>query len=198
MKITENLLTLGKRNRPGEKIIELRAVVLHWLAAPMQRPINTRSWFESGETWGSTAYIIGTEGDTLRVLPEDEVGYHIGSSQIDPKSGRIYTDKARALFANTDAFSGKRRPSGLFITPNFYAIGIEMSHLNNNPGDFTEATLQAAAELCADILTRHKKPVDILTTHHEIVGWKNCPKLWTDNPRLFEEFKNRVKILIGG
>ena len=198
MRINENLLTLGKRNRPGEKIIELRAVVLHWLAAPNQLPINTRSWFESGEVNGSAHYIIGTDGAILRVLPEDEVGYHIGSSQIDPKSGRVYTDKARSLFANTDAFSGKRiRTDGPFITPNFFAIGIEMSHLNLNPGDFSEATLQSAAELCADILMRYGKPVDIVTTHNEIVGWKDCPRLWANNPALFEEFKGRVSRYLG-
>jgi len=198
LRISENLLTMGKLNRPGEKIIELRAVVLHWLAAPNQLPINTRSWFEGGGAQGSAHYIIGTDGAVLRVLPEDEIGYHIGSSQIDPKSKRVYTDKARALFANTDAFSGKRiRPDGPFITPNFYAVGIEMSHLNMTPGDFSEATLQSAVELCADILVRHGKPVDIVTTHHEIVGWKDCPRLWANNPALFEEFKRRVSQYLG-
>jgi N-acetylmuramoyl-L-alanine amidase len=192
LNITEKLLTLGKRNRPGEKIIELRAIVLHWLAAANQRPINTRAWFESEETWGSYNYVIGTDGSILRVLPEDEVGFHVGSSKVDPKSGRVYTDKARSMFAGTEAFSGRRTPRGFFITPNFYAIGIGMSHLNNTPGDFCENTLQAASELCADILRRYNKPIDIITTHHEVVGWKDCPRLWTNNPALFDEFKRRV------
>jgi len=71
-----------------------------------------------------------------------------------------------------------------------------MSHLNNDPGDFSEATLQAAAELVADILRRNQKTVDIVTTHHEIVGWKDCPRLWTNKPALFEEFKNRIRKLM--
>jgi hypothetical protein len=74
VRIIENLLTLGTQNRPGEKIIELRAVVLHWLAAPNQRPVNTRAWFESGQAFGSAHYVVGTDGDILRVLPENEVG----------------------------------------------------------------------------------------------------------------------------
>jgi N-acetylmuramoyl-L-alanine amidase len=194
MKITENLLTLGKRNRPGEKIIELRAIALHWLEAANQLPINTRAWFEKERTWGSYHYIIGTSGAILRVLPEDEIGFHVGTSTPDPKSGRPYTDKARALFGPS-AFTG-RSPAGSFITPNYFAIGIGLSHLNLNPGDFSEATLQAAAELCADILRRYNKKNDIITTHHEIVGWKDCPRLWTDNPTLFAKFKKRVSELL--
>jgi len=190
MKITENLLTLGKQNRPGEKIIKLKAVVMHWLAAPNQRPINTRGWWESERAVGSAHYVIGTDGDILRTMPEDEVGYHVGSSQKDPKSGRVYTDKARELLG-PEAFTG-RTISGKWITPNLFTIGIEMSHVNLTPGDFTELTLQAAAELCADILKRHNLPVSAITTHNEIVGWKDCPRLWTNNPELFAEFRDRI------
>jgi N-acetylmuramoyl-L-alanine amidase len=193
MNVIKNYLTLGKQNRPGEKIIELRALVLHWLAAANQKPINTRAWWESGQAIGSAHYAIGTDGDGLQAIPEDEIGYHVGSSQIDPKSGKIYTDKARELFGR-EAFEGKKTKNGYFITPNFFSIGIEMSHLNMEPGDFSEATLETAAELCADILKRHNKTTDILTTHHEMVGWKDCPRLWTNNPSLFEAFKVRVKI----
>jgi len=194
MNITENLLTLGKKNRPGEKIIKLKMIVMHWLAAPNQKPVNTRSWWESEQAIGSAHYVIGTDGTVMQTLPENEIGYHVGSSQADPASGRIYTDKARALLG-PEAFAGKT-PNGYWITPNFFSIGIEMSHLNNNPGDFSEATLQAAAELAADILHRNKLPADALTTHHEIVGWKDCPRLWTNNPALFTEFKERVNKLL--
>jgi len=194
MKINENLLTLGKRNRPGEKIIKLKAVVMHWLAAPNQRPVNTRGWWESEQGVGSAHYVIGTDGEILRTLPEDEIGYHIGTSQPDPASGKNYTDKARSLFG-AEAFTGKSA-RGNWITPNYFAIGIEMSHLNMNPGDFSEPTLQAAAELCVDILKRYNLSISAITTHHEIVGWKDCPKLWTDKPELFTQFKDRVASLI--
>jgi N-acetylmuramoyl-L-alanine amidase len=194
MRITENLLTQGKRNRPGEKIVELRAIALHWLAKANQRPTATRAFFESGHGTGSYHYIIGTDGETLRVLPEDEIAFHVATPQPDPKSGRPYTDKARALFGPA-AFTG-RSQRGFFITPNFFCIGIGLSHTDMQPGTFAESTLQAAAELCADILKRHNKPVDIITTHHEIVGWKDCPRLWTNNPILFEEFKERVQKLM--
>jgi len=191
MVVYDNFLTLGKKNRPGEKIIELRAIAMHWLDFPNQHPIHTRDWWESERAFGSAHYIIGTDGTIIHTIPEDEIGYHIGSSQADPVSGKIYTDKARALLG-PEAFTGKTA-SGMWITPNFFSLGIEMSHLNSNPGDFSEATLLSAANLVADILTRHKKPIDIVTTHHEIVGWKDCPRLWTNNPDLFLAFKEQIK-----
>ena len=194
LNIVENLLTPGKRNRPGERIIRLKAVVLHWLAAPNQRPVDTRGWWESERAVGSAHYVIGTDGAVLRTLPETEIGYHIGTGRPDPKSGRNYTDKARALFG-PEAFTG-RSPAGSFITPNYFAIGIEMGHLNNDPGDFSPATLKSAAILVAGILKRYSLSADAVTTHHEVVGWKNCPKLWTDKPELFSEFKERVKKLL--
>jgi len=194
MKIIENLLTLGSSNRPGIKIIKLKAVVMHWLAAPNQRPINTRGWWESGQAIGSAHYVIGTDGEIMRTLPENEVGYHVGSSKPDPKSGKVYTDKARELLG-VEAFTGKQG-DGLWISPNFFTIGIEMSHLNNDPGDFSEATLQAAAELCADIIKRYNLPISAITTHNEMVGWKDCPRLWTNKPELFTQFKDRIVSLI--
>ena len=55
-------------------------------------------------------------------------------------------------------------------------------------GNFSDATIGAAIELCADILTRYNLPVTALTTHHNVVGWKDCPKLWTEKPALFDAF----------
>jgi len=160
---------------------------LHWVGAANQWPFDTRAWWESEKAFGSAHYIISTDGLIVRTLPEGEIGYHIGSVAKDPASGRIYTDKARQLFGEDECARG---------LVNNYAIGIELEHTNMDPGDFTEATLQAAAELCADILRRRNKPTGILATHHEIVGWKDCPRLWTNNPALFDAFKERVKIIM--
>jgi N-acetylmuramoyl-L-alanine amidase len=185
LNITDNLLTLGKRNRSGRGIIELRAVVLHWLDAPLQYPDQTRNYWERGVAAGSAHYVVGTNGYTIRTIPENEAAWHIGTSRPDPVSKRMYTGLARELFGDIVCDNGMC---------NFYALGIEMSHLNLF-GDFTDETLETAAQLCADILRRYQKPVSILATHNQIVGWKDCPRLWTNNPDLFETFKNRVKAI---
>jgi N-acetylmuramoyl-L-alanine amidase len=181
--ITENFLTLGGKNRPGSHLVDVRSVVLHWLAAPNQRPINTRAWFEQGAVFGSTQYIIGTAGDIMRVMPENEVAWHVGTTQNDPASGRRYTDEARRLFTEAVCNAGR---------PNFHSIGIELSHLDNEPGTFTEETLTACAWLCADILARHGKDESILSHHQRIVGWKDCPRFFVRFPDRFEEYRRRI------
>jgi N-acetylmuramoyl-L-alanine amidase len=178
-----NYLTMGKKNRPGTKIKELKALVLHWIGEyPKQLPINTRSWWESEQVYGSAHYIIGHDGAILKTLPEDEIGYHIGSTTIDPVSKKVYTDFARKMFGDLVC---------LKATNNSYAIGIEMCPIEKD-GTFSEETLEATRQLVVDILTRNKKTVDILTNHWEICGWKRCPVLFANYPEKFTEFRKQV------
>ena len=187
IQITENLLTAKKQNRPGNRIIDLRALVIHWIGPyPKQDPIDTRGWWESGKAFGSAHYIISHEGAIMRTLPEYEVGYHIGSTTPDPVSKKVYTDKARQLFGEDVCFRAMN---------NFYSIGIEMCPIDT-VGNFSNETLVSAIQLCGDILNRYRKDTRILTTHFEVVGWKRCPELWTDKPEMFENFKSYVKSLL--
>jgi N-acetylmuramoyl-L-alanine amidase len=184
--IRDNLLTLGGRNRSGRPIREFMALVVHWVAGPGHTPDGVRNWFNRGEVYGSTQYMVGIDGEIFRFMPEMETAWHIGTSQNCPRNGRRYTDFARRLFGDAICDAG---------TPNFHAIGIEMGH-RDMTGRFTPETLAGTANLCADILTRHNKTVNILTTHLECTGWKNCPKWFTDNPEDFVAFKRRVNSLM--
>jgi N-acetylmuramoyl-L-alanine amidase len=179
-----NLLTLGKKNRPGNKIKELKALVIHWIGPySNQEPKHPRDWWESESVYGSAHYIVGKKGEIMFTIPENEIGYHIGSTQIDPKSKKIYTDHARKLFGEEICKQS---------TVNYYAIGIETIPIDNEPGTFSQATLDAASELCIDILIRNNLTVNILTTHYELTGWKLCPQLWAKNPKLFVDFKKKI------
>ncbi len=194
MTIRDNLLTKRSKNRPWFPLIDLRAIVLHWTAAAKQDVDDTRDWFESGNVYGSAHYIIGHEGNCIRCIPDDEAAYHIGSSQIDPASGKIYTDHARELFGK-DAFSGKTS-YGECITPNFFSIGIEIEPLDLDPGRLSEKSLDTAAKLCVELCRRYDKPTSIITTHHKVVGWKDCPKIWADHPDQFECFVKAVELFL--
>jgi N-acetylmuramoyl-L-alanine amidase len=77
-------------------------------------------------------------------------------------------------------------------SPNNCTIGIELCTLDSI-GNFLPETLTAAAELVAKLLRDNKLGIDDAATHHMVVGWKDCPRLWTNNPAKFEAFKERVK-----
>jgi N-acetylmuramoyl-L-alanine amidase len=64
----------------------------------------------------------------------------------------------------------------------------------DNNGDFTAETLDAARELVVKLLKENRLTVGDVGTHHLVVGWKDCPRLWTKRPELFEEFKAGTRI----
>ena len=186
MQIIHDFLTVNEYSRPGRKLNEVLGVVLHWTANTYANAKETRDYFESKKAgmggYASAHYIIDKNGLIVAAVPEYEVAYHTGSSLRDPKSGKVYTDEARRLFGKYASESS---------SPNICTIGVELCP-KDNEGNFTDATINSAIDLCADILTRYRLAADTLITHHDVVGWKDCPKLWTEKPALFEAFKLSV------
>ncbi|MDR2246947.1 MAG: peptidoglycan recognition protein family protein, partial [Treponema sp.] len=186
----EKFLTVNQYSRPGHKNGGVKAVILHWTGAPGQRAINTWGWFETGclknKSYASAHYIVDFDGAVYHAIPDSEVAYHCGSSQKDPASGRIYTDWARAKFGRF-----AERPD--INSPNNCTIGIEMRVIDSN-GNFTAENLDAARELVAKLLKENRLAVEEVGTHTKVSGWKDCPRLWFNQPGKFEEFKAGIKI----
>ena len=191
MDIKERLLTPNEWSRPGYRLRQVLGVVMHWTANPHADALANVRFFENRKAgtagYGSAHYVISQTGDVVRCIPESEVAYHCGSSKTDPASGKVYTDLARQLFG---AYCGSS------TSPNFCTLGIEMCP-TEEAGSFTEATEAAAVELVADILRRYELGTAAVVTHHGVVGWKDCPRLWVARPELFEAFKLKVAVAIG-
>jgi N-acetylmuramoyl-L-alanine amidase len=195
MKITECFLEKNEFSRPGKTRPITLGIVLHNVGVPEQNAETVRNYFNSlryqtardntPDRSASAHYVIDQSGDILYIIPQEEKAYHVGSSQIDPESGKIYTRLAREAFGDYAKYPDK-------TSPNSCTIGIEMCNRLN--GVFTEATIIATAELCAMLCNKFGfDPLKKIFTHHEIVGWKNCPEYWTKHPTLFAAFKLDVK-----
>ena len=182
MQIIHDFLTINEYSRPGRKIKEVLGVVLHWTANPDANAQQNRDYFESLKTgaagYASAHYIVDQNGLIVAAVPEYEIAYHTGSSRRDPASNKFYTDEVRQRFGHY---------ASEVNSPNNCTLGVELCPLDA-AGNFSDATINSAAELCADILKRYGLGVEALTTHHNVVGWKDCPKLWTEKPQLFEAF----------
>jgi N-acetylmuramoyl-L-alanine amidase len=154
----------------------------------MQRAINTWGWFETGcprdKHYSSAHYIIDLDGAIYHAMPDHEVAYHCGSSQPDPKSGLIYTDWAGVKFGS---YAGMPKMN----SPNNCTIGIELCTVDAG-GSFTPETLGAAQELTAKLLKDNRLSPDDIGTHNLVVGWKDCPRLWTKHPEQFYAFIQTV------
>jgi N-acetylmuramoyl-L-alanine amidase len=188
VKIEDQLLTLNEYSRGGKKILPLKAVVIHWTGNPNSTAQGDRNFFENRKNgkdgYGSAHYII-QDTTVIRCIPDNEVAYHCGTSQLDPASGKLYTDYARQKF-------GQYATDTVHLSPNMITIGLEL-HPIDGLGTFTGATLASAAEITARLLKDNKLTLEDITTHNAIVGWKSCPKLWVDRPEELEKFKNLVK-----
>jgi N-acetylmuramoyl-L-alanine amidase len=189
MKIIQKLLTVNEYTRPGKKIPEKRAVILHWVGVGGQKAMTVWEYFEYGcakeKRYASAQYCIDLDGAVYQLIPDDEVAYHCGSSQADPRSGKIYTDWARGVF-------GKYAADPKRNSPNNASIGIELCVIDNE-GNFDPRTLQSAVEMTAHLCKAYQIPLEQVGTHNMVVGWKDCPRLWTKFPEKFDQFKTRVR-----
>ena len=187
MQIIHDFLTINEYSRPGRRIREMLGLVMHWTANPAANAKQNRDFFENKKTgmggYGSAHYIIDQNGIIVAAIPENEVAYHCGTSEKDPASGKVYTNEARRMFGRYASESS---------SPNLCTIGVELCP-KDATGNFTNATINVAVELCADICKRYGLTVQAITTHHNIVGWKDCPKLWTEKPQLLEAFRQSVE-----
>jgi len=186
MTVREELLPVNPFSRPGHKRTDDFAVVLHWTGAAGQENDLTRRYFEllakqeeSDERpnrYASAHYIIGIDGEILRVIPEDEVAYHVGAAE--------YTVVAKRRFPEYTT----NRAGG---TPNWCSIGIELCHPTSS-GEFTRETVEAARILCFDILNRIYLGPYSLMRHYDITG-KRCPKRWIEDAEQWERFVQHIE-----
>jgi len=189
MNIIEKPLTANKFTRPCRRLRETLGIIMHYVSVPGQRAYAVWTWFEKDcpqqGHYSSAQYIVDLNGDIYHAVPDNEVAYHCGTTMIDPRSGRLYTNWAR------EKFPGYAHENS---SPNNCTIGIELCV--DVKGDFTAETLHAAAELTAKLLMDHRLTVDDIGHHNKVVGWKDCPLPWVKNPPLFDAFKARVQKIL--
>lgn len=184
LRIEEAFIDKNQFSRPGKARPCTLGIVMHWTANPNASAMQNREYFDSKKMgmdgYGSAHYIVGQEGQVVQCMPDNEVAYHCGSSDKDPKSGKVYTDYAREKF-------GKYAIDFEKTSPNWCTVGIEMCPLDWE-GRFSAETLDSAAELAASLVKKYGLSVESICTHKMVVGWKDCPKLWSDEPSLFDSF----------
>lgn len=186
MQVIHDFIDINEYSRPGKRLRGVLGVVMHWTANPVANAKETRDYFDNRKTgmggYGSAHYIIDQNGLIIAAVPEYEVAYHCGTDRPDPVSGKVYTDEARERFG---------RYASETNSPNNCTIGIELCP-TDEVGHFSEATIHSAVTLVADICERYQLTEKDITTHHDVVGWKDCPRLWTKRPELLDAFRESV------
>lgn len=176
--ITDQLIS---KNRPFRNLIALKAIIIHW-TANTNRGANANAnarYFNSDQYYiksngqkvkiSASAHYVVDDKQIIRCIPDNEVGYHVGS-----KSGYkelIYTKIGI--------------PRG--GSPNNYTIGIEMCV--NADSDFV-ITRQNTIELTRYLLKIHNLTTNKVYRHYDITG-KDCPKMMLDEA-IWKQFLHEI------
>ncbi|HCC37018.1 MAG TPA: N-acetylmuramoyl-L-alanine amidase [Treponema sp.] len=179
MEIRKDLLTVNPFSRPGKKLDDVRALVIHWIDNAGTTAKQNRDYFESlkkqslnnaAAIFASAHFIVGLDGEVTQCIPREEMAYHVGAKK--------YTLEALSRFGHF---------------PNNHTIGIELCHPEDD-GRFKMETTLSAQVLCATLCAQFGlDPIKDIWTHHGITG-KNCPKWFVKRPDEFEKFKQGLSL----
>jgi len=95
MNIQEKLLEVNKMSRPAYARKGVEKIVIHYVGNPNTTAEANRNYFNNlknqNNTYASSHYIVGLEGEIIRCIPESEVAYHSGNLDMNYKSIGIET-----------------------------------------------------------------------------------------------------------
>lgn len=195
VKINEQLIPVGHPNRAGTKTIPI-AVIVHYTAndAPSATDTANANYFarkyivkngviyESNGIdkfrYGSTQWIIDQDSATL-VIPQNEVSWGCGDRQLPYNNG--YKGQTKIAY---DIFNHKQN----YLTINYEICNNDT--IKNSNADWQMAC-NNAIEIIAQDMIKYNIPIDRIYKHQDLSG-KICPKPFIDNPKSWEDFKNRI------
>ncbi len=81
------LLSINEYSRPGIPLEEVRGIVIHYTANPGTTAQQNRDYFEglslSKETYASSHFVIGLEGELIQCIPCSEIAYASNDRNAD-------------------------------------------------------------------------------------------------------------------
>lgn len=171
----EDFVKVNKYTRPQLKMLDVRAIVLHYTATPKASAKNERDYFngtcvEQGRY--ASAHLFVDKKEALLIMPLTEVAYHANDRSC----------KIPGLRASAHYYLGGNA--------NLCTIGVEMCVEADGTihADTITRTIQVVIELCK----MYKLDAHDLLRHFDVTG-KLCPAMWVDNPKSWNDFKLAVQ-----
>ena len=77
--VTVELLPVNPYSRPGIPLEQVNGIVIHYVGNPGTTAAQNHSYFENlaqtGETYASSHFLVGLEGEIIQNVPLDEIAY---------------------------------------------------------------------------------------------------------------------------
>lgn len=81
------LLDINEYSRPGTALEQVNGIVVHYTANPGTTAEQNRSYFENlkdtGETYASSHFVIGIQGEIIQCIPCNEISYASNERNAD-------------------------------------------------------------------------------------------------------------------
>ena len=85
--VQQELLDVNPYSRPGTPLEEVNGIVVHYVGNPGTTAEQNRSYFaglaQSGETYASSHFVIGLDGEIIQCVPLDEIAYASSQRNVD-------------------------------------------------------------------------------------------------------------------
>lgn len=107
--VRQDLLPINPYSRPGTKLEVVNGLVIHYTANPGTTAEQNRSYFaglaQTGETYASSNFMIGLDGEVLQLVPCDEMAYASNQRNGDTLSIEVCHQDETGAFTpeSTDA-----------------------------------------------------------------------------------------------
>lgn len=157
----------GKRDKK-----EIKYLVIHYTANDGDSAVGNANYFKAHIVEASAHYFVDDNG-IIQSVPDDFAAYSVGGRKY-PSCGK--TGGGR--------FYGK--------CTNENSINVELCDTRKNGKfDFSEETLDNAADLCRVLLKKYNIPVDNIIRHFDVTG-KNCPAPFVSDEKAWKAFQERI------
>ena len=102
--VEKDYLTVNPWSRPGEELKKINGVVIHYVGNPGTSAEANRNYFESlsggeQETYASSHFIIGLEGEAVQCVPLTEIAYASNSRNDDTVSIEVCHPDETGVFS---------------------------------------------------------------------------------------------------
>lgn len=102
--IKEDLLEVNSFSRPATPLKSVNNIVVHYVANPGSTAQDNRNYFNglavSGQTYASSHYIIGLEGEVIQCIPLNEIAYCSNNRNDDTVSIEVCHPDEDGKFTN--------------------------------------------------------------------------------------------------
>ena len=168
-----NVTTAARQNYGNKRDTKnIKYIVIHYTANDGDTDESNARYFQNHIVQASAHYFVDDNSITQSV-PDIYVAWSVGGEKY-PSCATTGGGKWHGKCTNNNS------------------ISIELCDvIRNGKYDFTEKTLENAAELVRFLMKKYNVPIENVIRHFDVVG-KICPKPFVENEKAWESFKERL------